>query len=146
MGGRSSHRRDIKPEQARLVTARFVLRQLLFFFFLAEVPHYGIPICFLVSIGNHSEQQDFLYQYFSFCFGDTFHLMSPVSLKYTRAMRVAEPTPYGNRENDAGCSFSLRPSLVCVPSPLRFSLYVCHSASDDTVKDYPRQISFLTVP
>ena len=27
------------PGQAGLVTARFVLRQLLFFFFLAEVPH-----------------------------------------------------------------------------------------------------------
>ena len=33
MGGRSGHRRDIKPGQARLVTARFVLRQLLFFLF-----------------------------------------------------------------------------------------------------------------
>jgi len=40
MGGRSGHRRDITPGQGRLVTARFVLRQLLFFFFsfLAEVP------------------------------------------------------------------------------------------------------------
>ena len=32
MGGRSGHRRDITPGQARLVTARFVLRQLLFSF------------------------------------------------------------------------------------------------------------------
>jgi len=39
MGGRSGHRRGIAPGQARLVTARFVLRQLLFFFFSAEVPH-----------------------------------------------------------------------------------------------------------
>ena len=31
MSGRSGHRRDITPGQARLVTARFVLRQLLFF-------------------------------------------------------------------------------------------------------------------
>ena len=38
IGGRSGHRRDITPGQARLVTARFVLRQLLFFF-LAQVPH-----------------------------------------------------------------------------------------------------------
>jgi len=39
MGGRSGLRRDITPGQARLVTARFVLRQLLYFF-LAEVPHF----------------------------------------------------------------------------------------------------------
>jgi len=38
MGSRSGHRRDIKPGQARLVTARFVLRQLLLF--LTEVPHF----------------------------------------------------------------------------------------------------------
>jgi len=38
MGGLSGHRRDITPGQARLVTARFVLRRL-FFSFLAEVPH-----------------------------------------------------------------------------------------------------------
>ena len=38
-GGRSGCRRDITSGQARLVTARFVLRQLLFFF-LAEVPHW----------------------------------------------------------------------------------------------------------
>jgi len=40
MGGRSGHRRDITPGQARLVTALFVLRQLLFFF-LTEVPHFS---------------------------------------------------------------------------------------------------------
>jgi len=39
MGGRSGHRRDITPGQARLVTSWFVLRQLLFFF-LAQVPHW----------------------------------------------------------------------------------------------------------
>jgi len=41
MGGRSGHRRDNTPGQARLVTTRFVLRQLLFFF-LAEVPHFSL--------------------------------------------------------------------------------------------------------
>ena len=45
MGDRSGHRRDITPGQARLVTARFVLRQL-HFFFLAEVPHYSCKIRF----------------------------------------------------------------------------------------------------
>jgi len=38
MGGRSGQTRDT-PGQAKLSTARFVLRQLLFFFLLAEVPH-----------------------------------------------------------------------------------------------------------
>jgi len=38
MCGRSGHRRDITPGQARLVTARFVLRQLPFFFLFGGSP------------------------------------------------------------------------------------------------------------
>ena len=53
MGGRSGHRRGITPGQARLVTARFVLRKLLFSF-LAQVPHWvyrlvGLNRCPLAS-------------------------------------------------------------------------------------------------
>jgi len=55
MGSRSGHRRDITPGQARLVTARFVLRQPLFFF-LAEVPHFSHFSLVSKSLFNMSEQ------------------------------------------------------------------------------------------
>jgi len=45
MGGRSGHRRDITPGQATLVTARFVLRQLLFFLF-GRSPPFKVPAIF----------------------------------------------------------------------------------------------------